>query len=234
MTAEVSEVFSSIQGEGPHLGKKQIFVRFGRCNMHCGYCDEADKMRPGAYRDVGLEDLFAQVAELERLKGPHHSVSLTGGEPLFYPDFLAEFLPLLKQAGFKTYLETNGTLPAALKQNLAWIDVVAMDLKPPSGTGDREFWDRHREFLEFSLPKEVFIKVVVTPDTRRDEIERGVGIVASLDPAVPFVLQPVTDPDGSINLAALGKIERELIGPASKFLKDVRVIPQMHRIWGVP
>jgi organic radical activating enzyme len=42
---EISEVFSSLQGEGPYLGVQQIFIRFGRCNMHCGYCDELEKMK---------------------------------------------------------------------------------------------------------------------------------------------------------------------------------------------
>lgn len=40
MTADIIEIFSSIQGEGIFLGAKQIFVRFKRCNLTCSYCDE--------------------------------------------------------------------------------------------------------------------------------------------------------------------------------------------------
>jgi len=42
--ARISEIFSSIQGEGPHSGEKHIFVRFEECHMHCVYCDELDKV----------------------------------------------------------------------------------------------------------------------------------------------------------------------------------------------
>ena len=101
VVTETSEVFSSLQGEGPHLGKRQIFVRFGRCNMHCIYCDEVEKMQVGSYQDISLSTLLRRVEELERFEPGHHSVSLTGGEPLFYPRFLKVFLPELKRRGFK-------------------------------------------------------------------------------------------------------------------------------------
>ena len=36
---KIREIFESIQGEGPYIGYKQLFVRFCGCNLHCGYCD---------------------------------------------------------------------------------------------------------------------------------------------------------------------------------------------------
>ena len=36
---EIKEIFSSIQGEGPFIGYKQLFVRFCGCNLSCEYCD---------------------------------------------------------------------------------------------------------------------------------------------------------------------------------------------------
>jgi len=38
-TANLAEVFSSIQGEGVHIGRRQIFIRFVGCNLACEYCD---------------------------------------------------------------------------------------------------------------------------------------------------------------------------------------------------
>jgi organic radical activating enzyme len=229
---EISEIFSSLQGEGPYLGVKQIFVRFGRCNMHCGYCDELEKMREERFGIFSPETLCAEVERFESDKGPHHSVSLTGGDPLFYTPFLSAFLPRLKAKGLCVYLETNGTLPRELKEVVKWCDIIAMDMKPPTSTGDRPFWEAHEAFLKIALEKEVFVKVVVTPGTAAAEIERCADIVKGINPRVPFILQPVSDPFG-INTKALSLIEKELFPSVSSRLLDVRVIPQMHKIWGV-
>lgn len=35
---QISEIFRSIQGEGPNLGVPSTFVRVARCNLHCSFC----------------------------------------------------------------------------------------------------------------------------------------------------------------------------------------------------
>ncbi len=229
---EISEIFSSLQGEGPYLGVKQVFVRFGRCNMHCVYCDELDKMQSERFEFYTQDELMRAVMTFEKEKGPHHSISLTGGEPLFYTPFLKHFLPSLKQKGLSTYLETNGTLPRELSEVIKWCDIIAMDLKPASSTGDRNFFEQHAEFLKIALRKEVFVKVVITPATLSSEITRCIDLVAAINPKLPFIFQPLSDPLG-INAASLELIEKQLFGLAKEKLLDVRVIPQMHKIWGV-
>lgn len=229
---EISEVFSSLQGEGPYLGVKQIFVRFGRCNMHCVYCDELEKMNDERFEIVGLDALLAEVGRFEREKGEHHSVSLTGGEPLFYPYFLENFLPKLKEMGLTTYLETNGALPNELARVIRWCDIIAMDMKPTSSTGDRAFWQEHEAFLKIAVRKEVFVKVVVTPTTQLSEVRQCIRTVKNVNPKLPFIFQPLSDPIG-INPEALRLIEEQFFPEAKIHLADVRVIPQMHKIWGV-
>ena len=229
---EISVIFSSLQGEGPYLGVKQIFVRFGRCNMHCVYCDELEKMQEGKFEVVSLAQVLHRVEELDKEKGFHHSVSLTGGEPLFYTPFLENLLPRLKHKGFATYLETNGTLPRELERVIKWCDIIAMDMKPASSTGDRNFEKEHEEFLKIAVRREVFVKVVVTPATKLAEIERCVALVESVDAGIPFIFQPQTDPFG-INAESLKLIEKSFMPVAEDYLNDVRVIPQMHKIWGV-
>ena len=36
---KIKEIFESIQGEGPYVGYKQLFIRFCNCNLKCNYCD---------------------------------------------------------------------------------------------------------------------------------------------------------------------------------------------------
>lgn len=229
---EISEIFSSIQGEGPYLGVKQIFVRFGRCNMHCGYCDELEKMKAENFSVYSLDQVLAEVDNFEKEKGAHHSVSLTGGEPFFYTPFLCNLLPRLKERGITTYLESNGTLPGQLKEVIRWCDIIAMDLKPSSSTGDRDFTREHEEFLRIAIEKEVFVKIVVTPTTALGEIKECIRLVKNVNAKLPFIFQPLSDPFG-INTTSLKLIENQFFAEAKKELFDVRVIPQMHKIWGV-
>ncbi len=229
---EISEIFSSLQGEGPYLGVQQVFVRFGRCNMHCVYCDELEKMKEENFSKYSLSEILSAIERLEKEKGAHHSIALTGGEPLFYAPFLESFLPKLKQKGFLTYLETNGTLPRELERVIKWCDVVAMDWKPCSSTKDRNFEKEHEQFLKIALRREVFVKVVITPDTEEEEIFRAIECVKNISPKIPFIFQPLSDPFG-INRKSLELIEKKLAPLAHPFLNDVRVIPQMHKIWNV-
>ncbi len=229
---EISEIFSSIQGEGPYLGVKQIFVRFGRCNMHCGYCDELEKMKEENFSVYSLDRIISEIENFEKEKGGHHSVSLTGGEPFFYTPFLLNLLPKLKERGITTYLETNGTLPGQLREVIRWCDIIAMDLKPSSSTGDRDFRREHEEFLKIAIEKEVFVKIVVTPATVLNEIQECIRIVKNVNAKLPFIFQPLSDPFG-INTESLKLIETQFFAEAKKELFDVRVIPQMHKIWNV-
>lgn len=229
--ARVIEIFPSIQGEGIHVGQPHLFVRFWNCNMACHYCDTDYK---GPYREYTREALSAEVFPLIKGRGPFHAVSLTGGEPLLWSRFLREWLPQLKGMGQTTYLETNGTLPDALSEVLPWIDIIAMDVKPPTATADRPFWREHDQFLRLCLNAgaQVFVKVVVTPQTADEEIQKACDLVASVSREIPVVLQPVT-PWGAVKESPRGEQLSAWSRRAAGRLADVRILPQVHRLLGV-
>ena len=39
MNIYLSELFSSIQGEGPFIGERHFFIRFSGCHRKCIFCD---------------------------------------------------------------------------------------------------------------------------------------------------------------------------------------------------
>ena len=224
-TAKILEVFRSIQGEGRYVGLPQVFVRLFECNMHCVWCDTPHSIGDGKreYQEISAEALLAQV---DALYDGAHSVSITGGEPLLQDEFLKGFCHALKKSKKKIYLDTNGTLPAALKKIIKDVDVIAMDIKLPSSTKDRAYWNEHKEFLKIARRKEVFIKMVVSVDTDAHEVMKAGKLVASIDPKILFILQPnwLDMKKGVIeNCVAY---QQQLSG----ILKDVRIIPQTHKM----
>lgn len=181
MTGKIAEIFKSIQGEGVYQGVTQIFVRLFGCNLSCAFCDTPLKDYQEKTGDAVLTDIVAL--------GECHSVSLTGGEPLVQADFVGELAQKLKAKGYKTYLETNGVLFGELKKVIDFIDIISMDFKLPSATGEKELWREHREFLKIAAQKEVFVKVVVAPITQVGDIFETINALRDYK-NVPLILQP--------------------------------------------
>lgn len=224
--ARLSEVFSSLQGEGPHAGERHLFVRFEECHIHCRYCDELGK--PGTEKQ--LHELVTEIESLERSEGPHRFISYTGGEPLIYLKFLKPLMQAMRDRGMKNYLETDGILWPALEQVVDLCDCIAMDMKPPSVTGEKNFEAEHERFLQIARRKETYVKFVLSREIAIPEFERLIGIVARTAPEVPVVLQPLSGECEGHEDAALMKLLGELQTLALRQLKDVRIIPRLHRI----
>ena len=136
----IKEIFESIQGEGPYVGYKQLFIRFCNCNLKCNYCD-TEFSSENDYKEYNPCEL-AEVVNSYKLV---HSVSLTGGEPLLAADFLKDFLPLVNK---KIYLETNATLADKLLIVKPFIDIVSADIKLESATGIKDSYRFHDKFFE--------------------------------------------------------------------------------------
>ena len=230
LKAQIVEIFSSVQGEGIFVGARQIFVRFKRCNMECSFCDTPNKE---IAKEYSCASMMSEIRSLDEAKGPHHSVSLTGGEPLIYAEFLKSILPLLKKAGFKSYLETNGTLPDELEGVIDLIDIVAMDFKLPSSTGDRAYWKEHLEFLKIAARKKVFVKSVITTDTKKEDIEEAARLITTVNRKIPFIMQPAM-PVKNFDKRPGGNRLLEFLDIALKNeVENSRVMPQMHKMLGI-
>jgi len=229
LKAKIYEIFSSLQGEGKYTGVKQVFVRFAGCNLDCAFCDTPAARGGGAgeVAEYGIDEVLAHIRPL--WKGCH-SVSLTGGEPLLHKDFIVSLLPFLKKENMLSYLETNGTLPQALEEVILGIDFVSMDMKLPTSTGMHAFWKEHKEFIQIGTQKEIQVKVIVTAKTSEEDIRKAADIVASVDNSITFVLQPNSL---AIEVDKVDLKCRRFKEICTTILDDVRIMPQMHRIWGI-
>jgi 7-carboxy-7-deazaguanine synthase len=246
--AFIKEIFASVQGEGPWAGQRHIFIRFIGCDLRCGYCDTlhalptddaasrtcsaqlsfASPEREQVVNPVSSDALSA-LCERLRVRGPARPiVSLTGGEPLLHAAFLREWLPRARQT-FGVYLETNGVNHAAMREIASLIDTVSMDMKLPSATGQPERWDDHRLFLDAAGKAAITVKAVITRDTTGDDLMTAVRLTAAHDRAVPFIIQPVSG-----NLAPAAEALTRMQNAALSLLEDVRVIPQLHKVLGLP
>ena len=246
--ARLVEVFSSIQGEGVLVGHRQVFVRTYGCNLRCTYCDSPETLKesaipsrcrvetvPGSWTFHRVENPVASSALTEIVRGylaePHHSISITGGEPLLHAAFFEKWLPEARSLGLKVFLETNGMLPGHLRRLLPLLDTVSMDFKAPSATGlsAEETLRRHREFLEVAKTVNVYGKLVVTPGTTELELAAVIETIAAVDPAIPLILQPVT-PFGYEPKTVPPSTLLRFHALASRRLREVRVIPQTHKM----
>lgn len=247
LPATLVECFSSIQGEGVLVGLRQAFLRFAGCNLNCSFCDtpgmsEAPtecllEKTPGrgdfikVPNPVGCERIVELIEGWTRgWPGIHHSISITGGEPLLHWRHLEEWLPELRKL-LPIYLETNGTLPKALAPLMPHLDYIGMDFKLPSASGISPLWEEHRQFLEIAAQKSVYVKLVVDQGTEDWEIVKSCELIAGVDRRIPLILQPMTLPDGAVAVGSLQTMKFQEL--AAMRLDEVRVIPQTHKFMGV-
>lgn len=101
---KVSEIFTSIQGEGSTAGKPAVFLRLSGCNLKCSWCDSQ-------YAWTGGDDLgYNQIGfRIMKQAGDHiRRLVITGGEPLLQANELQPLIQALP--GWSIEIETNGTI----------------------------------------------------------------------------------------------------------------------------
>ncbi|WP_274584633.1 7-carboxy-7-deazaguanine synthase QueE [Neisseria leonii] len=98
----IVEIFESLQGEGYNTGMPAVFIRLGKCNLACPWCDTD-------YRTFGMMALHDILGRLNAYTA--RNIIITGGEPTIQPH-LPVLLDALKHAGYFLCMETNGLNPA--------------------------------------------------------------------------------------------------------------------------
>jgi len=177
--------------------------------------------------------------------GRARTVSVTGGEPLLWPDFLCELAGFVGER--RLHLETAGAHPAALERVLAHVDHVSLDLKLASdlaaprelGPGpaepapaDERAWSRaRRRSLGLVASRDACGKLVVTGASDPEGLCALLDEVRALAPGLPVFLQPATPCRDAA--APAPELVAWLADQALERELEVRVVPQVHRALGV-
>ncbi|MGC9016960.1 MAG: 7-carboxy-7-deazaguanine synthase QueE [Caldimicrobium sp.] len=150
MSLKISEIFFSLQGEGPLIGVPTYFVRLFGCNLSCSWCDTPYAKEGSNYEKKEISEI---LLEWKRNYAFTPYVTITGGEPLLQEETL-ELIKAFLLEGAILVLETNGSLSI---KNIPEEVIVIMDLKTPS-SGMERF--NNLENLQF-LKKDDALKFVI-------------------------------------------------------------------------
>jgi len=95
----------------------------------------------------------------------------------------------------------------------------------PSSTQCQPYWREHKEFLKIANQKEVFVKSVISSETQADDVNEAVNLVFDIDPDILFILQPnyFDRQNGVMNKC----LDYQKL--CSRRLKNVRIVPQVHK-----
>lgn len=160
---KIQEIYQSIHGELPWIGKPCTILRFAGCNLECPYCD--------APKEEGTEFPIASLVEACKMAGNDH-VLLTGGEPMMQQ----ELDSLIKALRINHYVivETNGTLPLSPYANCNVMDVKLF----------KDSWDQEIKNLQSLRPMDA-LKFVYSNE---DELLKAFGFVTSRCRNAPYMV----------------------------------------------
>lgn len=120
------ETFGAVDGPGI-----RYIVFLKGCPFRCAYCHN-----PDTWSDTGAE--VKSVSEIvENILSYKHfydkgGVTISGGEPLFQPEFVLELLKELKAKGYHTALDTAGSMPIEISAPVIdMADMLLLDIKSP-------------------------------------------------------------------------------------------------------
>lgn len=172
----ISEVFTSIQGEGTLTGVPSVFIRTSGCNLRCGFCDTPYT----SWESRGTHRTVAELVELVTAATPVRHVVFTGGEPLIAKG-AASLCGELRARGYHITIETAGTV---FRDDVV-ADLWSVSPKLAASTPDDPEWGPRHEAARIDLPTlrrfvdtgDYQLKFVVAEPDELEEIEELVAAI---------------------------------------------------------
>jgi 7-carboxy-7-deazaguanine synthase len=167
------EIFRSIQGEGPAIGRPRTFVRLSGCNLHCVWCDTAYTWNwigtPFAHQNTTKFEISAEMIKLSvaetaaRINAlPSEGVVITGGEPLLQMEAVVELVDALRADDHRAIvdIETNGSI-APSEDLIDRIDYFVVSPKLAHSGNDAAVAMNHEALSCFAQMTSASLKFVV-------------------------------------------------------------------------
>ncbi|MCE5285515.1 MAG: pyruvate formate lyase-activating protein [Pelosinus sp.] len=122
------ETFGTVDGPGIR------YVLFlSGCGLKCKFCHNPDTWQQGE-KTITVEEVFADIKRYKNFYDRSGGgLTVSGGEPLLQPKFVAELFKTCRLAGIHTLLDTSGSAPIeSLQQILPVTDQVQFSIKASS------------------------------------------------------------------------------------------------------
>ena len=234
---QLSEIFTSIEGEGILFGTKTMFVRMAGCHLRCFWCDTSYALPMNSGNGYTLEHVKNIISS--ELQPNTYKVNFTGGEPLLQYHAVAYLAKFVKEEkGLRTYIESSCFDSERFEKVLPFMDICKIEFKmSDSKVVDAKHYDRllsnEIQCLDLSVEytKTTYIKVVVTASSSIEEftklLENIFTHVKSTDLA-GFIIQP----SYAIEEPSLERLLK-FYDAAFPIYDNVRIIPQLHKLIGV-
>lgn len=231
--ARVSEIFTSIEGEGIFVGKKTLFIRFSGCHLKCRWCDTKYALPLDSGTDYQIDEIKDLI--IKELQPFTYKVNFTGGEPLLQTEAVIELADFIKkQTNLKTYMESSCFDSELFSKVLPYIDICKVEFKTDdSKVVEDEEYDNlllnEIRCLELAVEsnKATYIKIVVTNSTNLESFKNLVyNISKKIKPSdiLGFIIQP----SFGIDQPTVNKLldTYDIVQP---MFPEVRIIPQLHK-----
>ena len=152
---QLSEIFTSIEGEGPYFGTKTIFVRMAGCHLNCHWCDTTYALAMNSGKSYSVDEVKDLI--IKELRPNTYKINFTGGEPLIQYQAVAELAKFTKQKnGLRTYIESSCFDSIRFAKVLPYIDICKIEFK----TSDSKVVD-HNNYNELLLNEIRCLKLAV-------------------------------------------------------------------------
>jgi len=207
---KVVEIFRSVEGEGRWVGLPVVFIRLEGCNLRCSWCDTPYSYTGQNFRLLSITYILEEIKKYNLKR-----VCITGGEP-FFTENLDVLVGNLIENSYQVFIETNGTLWNQNFENLDKSKIyITCSPKPPFYFINKSLLPYISEF-KFVVDETLSIKHIIRSDLV-EYIENDV-----------IVLQPESNKPEMVKKAL--ELQDELL----KFGIESRIIPQCHKVLGLP